>query len=50
MTFDITYMWNLKYGTNEPVYKTLSQTERSDVWLPRGAGRRGKGGLAVWGW
>ena len=21
---DITYMWNLKYGTNEPVYKTDS--------------------------
>ena len=20
--YDITYMWNLKYGTNEPVYKT----------------------------
>ena len=19
---DITYMWNLKYGTNEPLYKT----------------------------
>ena len=22
MPYDITYMWNLKYGTNEPVYKT----------------------------
>ena len=21
---DITYMWNLKYGTNEPVYETDS--------------------------
>ena len=20
--YDITYMWNLKYGTNEPIYKT----------------------------
>ena len=20
--YDITYMWNLKYGTNEPTYKT----------------------------
>ena len=20
--YDITYMWNLKYGTNEPRYKT----------------------------
>ena len=22
MSYDITYMWNLKYGTNEPIYKT----------------------------
>lgn len=22
MTHDITYMWNLKYGTNDPIYKT----------------------------
>ena len=22
MPYDITYMWNLKYGTNEPSYKT----------------------------
>ena len=20
--YDITYMWNLKYGTNDPTYKT----------------------------
>ena len=24
--YDITYMWNLKYDTNEPVYETDSQT------------------------
>ena len=35
---DITYTWNLKYGTNEPIYKTEtdSQTWRTDLWLPRG--------------
>ena len=22
ISYDITYMWNLKYGTNEPIYKT----------------------------
>ena len=22
MPYDITYMWNLKYGTNEPIYNT----------------------------
>ena len=36
----ITYMWDLKYGTNEAVYKTEadSQTQRPDLWLPRGGG------------
>ena len=31
-------MWTLKHGTNEPVYKTEteSQTQRTDFWLPRG--------------
>ena len=35
--YDITYMWNLKYGKNEPIYKTEtdSQTWRTDWWLPR---------------
>ena len=22
--YDITYMWNLKYGTNKPIYKTAT--------------------------
>ena len=25
--YDITYMWNLKYGTNEPIYKTETDSE-----------------------
>ena len=31
-------MQNLKYGKNEPIYKTEtdSQTQRTDLWLPRG--------------
>ena len=31
-------MWNLRYGTNEPSYRTEtdSQTWRTDLWLPRG--------------
>ena len=47
---DITYMWNLKYGINEPVYKTEtdSQTWRTDLWLPRGRGRDWDR-LGVWG-
>ena len=40
MPYAITCMWNLKYGTNEPVYKTETdaQTQRTDLWLPRGTG------------
>ena len=36
---DITFMWDLKYGTNEPIYKTEtdSQTQRTDF-LPRVVG------------
>ena len=35
-------MWNLKYGTNEPSYETEtdSQTKRTDLWIPRGEGRK----------
>ena len=42
-------MWNLKYGTNEPVSKigTDSQTERTDWWLPR-RGVGGGGGSGDW--
>ena len=46
----ISHVWNLIYGTNEPVYrkKTNSWTWRTDLWLPR---RRWKewDGLGVWG-
>ena len=36
--YDITYMWDQKYGTNGPVYRTEtdSQTWRTDLWLSRG--------------
>ena len=41
---DITYMWNLKYDTNELIHgtETDSQTQRTDLWLPRRM-RMGKG-------
>ena len=31
-------MWNLKYGTKEPIHRTEtdSETWRTDLWLPRG--------------
>ena len=45
--YDITYMWNLKYGTNEPIYrKENSWTWRTDSWLPRGR-RKEWDGLGV---
>ena len=25
--YDITYMWNLKYDTNEPIYKTEADSQ-----------------------
>ena len=36
--YDITNMWNLKYDTNELIYKTQtdSQTQKTNVWLPKG--------------
>ena len=36
-------MWNLKYETNELIYEieTDSQTQRTDLWLPRGWGGGG---------
>ena len=41
-TNDIPYRWSLKYDTNEFVYETDSQTQTTDLWLPRGKGcRRG---------
>ena len=31
--YDITYMWNLKYDTNELIYR---QTQKTKLWLPKG--------------
>lgn len=39
--YDITYMWNLKYGISELIYKTDSQIQRTDVWLSRGLRKNG---------
>ena len=41
----ITYLWNLKYGTDEPIYRTetKSWTQRRDLWLPREGGREWDG-------
>ena len=33
--YDITYIWSLIYGTNEPFHRKDSWTWRTDLWLPR---------------
>ena len=40
MPYDITYIWNLKYDTNELIYQTeiVSQTQKTGLGLPRGRG------------
>ena len=40
---DITYMWKLNYDTNELINKTEidSQTEKTNLWLPEGKGKKG---------
>ena len=51
-TVYITYMWNPKYGTNEPIYGTETKIRgiENRLWLPRGRrvgeGRSGRLGLA----
>ena len=42
---DITYIWNLIYVTNKPIYRKEpnSWTWRIDLWLPWGRGREWDG-------
>ena len=44
--YDVTYMWNLEYGTNESVYETetSSYTERTDWGCRRRGEWQGKAG------
>ena len=52
ISYDITYMWYLKYGTNEPIYKTETESRhREQTCGYQGAGEgRERDGLGVWGW
>ena len=45
-------MWNLKYGTNEPIYKTETDSQTIDIRLVVAKGDQGRkrDGLGVWGW
>ena len=39
---------SLKYGKNEPIYKTETDSQKTDLWLPREKGREWEG-LGTWG-
>ena len=43
ISYDIPYMWSVKNDMNELIYKTEtdSQTQETNVWLPKGKGSRG---------
>ena len=45
-------MWNLKYGTNEPIYQTETKSQRTAWGVPGGGEgeREGGDGLGVWSW
>ena len=47
ISYNITYIQNLKYDTNGLIYKTEthSQTQKTNLWLPKG--KRGKDKLGV---
>ena len=47
--YDMTYMWNLKYGTKEPIYKTEPDSHREQTCGCQGGGGRERDGLGVWG-
>ena len=48
LPYDITYMWNLKYDTNELIYETETDSENRLV-VAKGEGQWGREGLEVWG-
>ena len=35
ISYDIAYVWNLKYDANEPVYKTDSQMWKTNLWFQK---------------
>ena len=45
LPYGVTWMWNLKYDTNELIYKieTDSQITERRLWLPKGKG----GGVGI---
>ena len=49
--YDITYMWNLKYATNESIYKQKqTHRPRDQICGCQVGGEEGEDGLEIWGW
>ena len=46
--YDITYMWNLKYGTDDPIYKDHGYGKQTCGC--KGKGRREWNGQELWAW
>ena len=47
--YDIIYMWNLKYNTNEPIYKTETDSDiENRPMVVSGERRWERDGLGVW--
>ena len=36
ISYDIAFMWNQEYDTNELICETETDLQRTDLWLPRG--------------
>ena len=47
----ISHMWNLKHDTNQHIYKIKTDSQRTDLWLPReeedGGGKDWKFGIST---
>ena len=49
MSYAITYMWNLKRGHNELLYRTDTDSQTlKNLWFPKETGRGWGNGLEVW--
>ena len=48
--YDLTYMWNLKYDTNELIYKTKNRLAdiENKITVTKGENRGGRDKLGVW--
>ena len=45
----ISHIWNLKYGTNEPIYRTETDSDMENrLVVAKGRGRE-RDGLGTWG-